>query len=379
LTEFSSNLNSSRIGHVSKDEFVSKYRTAIIGCGPRGGAHAAGFIANSDRFELVACCDRNPDKLSRFATEYAVARTYANAEEMLAREKPEVLCFTTQPHVRLSLVELGVRHGVKVIAFEKPMANELVEARAIFDLCREAGVRIIVSHQQKYGKHWQQTKAIVDAGEIGEIVSIHATSRAWAGHQASHLMDYMLWFNNRTPIDWLVGQTTGTQMLDDDHPSVDFTFGTLQFQNGVRGIIECGAYAPRRIPGNSAIRTMGFWTDSSITIHGTRGYARVITGNGWSAVTKSSEGQVISGPGNYDPAYEQPLYIRDLADWPDGKIAAHPCDSEITYHGFEAVMAISISALERRRVKLPLETIPVGSMLERLKAELPVDLEYEGQ
>lgn len=358
---------------------MSKYTAVIAGCGPRGAFHAEGFAANADRFDLRAVCDLDIERATAMAERFSVGKIYDDADAMLAAEKPDVFCFATLPAVRLPLIELGIKHGVKVIAFEKPVATELPEAQAIREKCKAAGIKLIVSHQQKYGAAWQPVKDIVDSGEIGDVTEIHATARAWLSQLGTHLMDYMLWFNNRSPVSWVVGQAIGTRMLKDSHPSADYVIGSMAFENGVRGIIECGAHAPRFVPGNAPLLDIKFWTDSALTIRGTHGYARVTTGNGWQAFTKSSKGEVLSGEGFFNPSYEQPLYIRDLADWLDGKIDVHPCDGEISFHGFEAVMALYISALEHRKVDLPLETIPDGSLIERLGDVLPQSDEYAGQ
>jgi len=358
---------------------MTTYRTVIAGCGPRGMVHAEGFAANADRFDLTACCDLDAARRAAFAARFRVPRVYDDVDEMLEREKPAVFCFATLPDVRLSLVELGVKHGVKVIAFEKPMATDLSEAHRIVSLCRAAGIKVVVSHQQKYGPHWQTTKEIVESGAIGAVTTIHATARAWLSQLGTHLMDYMLWFNNHSTVRWVIGHAQGTQMLADTHPSADFVVGTLEFANGVRGIIECGAHAPHFIPGDNPLGTLPFWTDSSITVHGTHGYAQVVTGAGWRAVTRTSGGQVLSGTGVFDPSYEQPRYIRELADWLDGTIPTHACNGDISYHGFEAVMALYISSLERRRVDLPLATLPQGSLIARLRSTLPPSQEYAGQ
>lgn len=358
---------------------MSKYKVALVGCGKRGGYHAEGFNANSDRFELAAVCDVDAGKLKDFAAQYNIPKTYGDAEEMLAAERPDVFCFATLPGIRLPLIELGVKYATRAIAYEKPIAQELSEARRIHDLCKASGLKVIVSHQQKYGPHWQKTKEIVDSGDIGEVQRIHATARSWISQLGTHLMDYMLWFNNRSPIEWVVGQNIGTQMLGDSHPSPDFTLGAIQYANGVRGIIECGAHAPRMNPGDNALLSLPFWTDSSVTVYGTHGYTQVVSGNGWRAMTKSSKGELLSGGGHFDPSYEQKPYLKDLADWLDGKIATHPCDGDISYHGFEGAMALFLSSLESRRVTLPLETIPDDSLIQRFRDTLPVSEEYRGQ
>ncbi|MCZ7451281.1 Gfo/Idh/MocA family oxidoreductase [Agrobacterium rhizogenes] len=358
---------------------MSKYSVVLAGCGRRGAFHAEGFTANADRFDLKAICDLDAERANALAERFNVKNIYADVDTMLATEKPDIFCFATLPAIRLSLIELGIKHKVKVIAFEKPVATELPEAKEIFERCRAAGIKLIVSHQQKYGKAWHKVKELVDAGEIGEITKIHATARAWLSQLGTHIMDYMLWFNNRSKVKWVVGQAIGTGKLTDSHPSADYVIGSMEFENGVRGIIECGAHAPHFVPGDNPVGDIKFWTDSAITIHGTQGYARVTTGNGWQAVTKSSQGEVLSGEGFFNPSYEQPLYIRDLADWLDGKLAIHPCDGDISYHGFEAVMALYLSAIGHRRVDLPLKEIPDGSLIERLGQVLPSSDEYIGQ
>src|ERR1051325_4364141 len=123
---------------------MKKYRVAIAGCGPRGRDHALAFLKNSDRFELVAMCDLDEERARALADKCRVQRTYTDVESMLSREKPDVFCFATMPAVRLPLVKLGVKHKVKVIAFEKPMAVSVEEARRIRTLCDSAGIKFIV-------------------------------------------------------------------------------------------------------------------------------------------------------------------------------------------------------------------------------------------
>ena len=353
-----------------------RYSVVIAGCGDRGAWHAHGFKENSDRFDLRAVCDRHVDRAAALASRFDVRSTFSDVEEMLANERPDVFCFCTMPKVRLDLVKLGLKYNVKAIALEKPLAIELPEAREIAALCDAAGVKLVVSHQQKYGKAWRAVKEIVDRGDIGTVTEIHATARAWSGQQGTHLADYMIWFNDRSPVKWVVGQAIGTKMLDDSHPSPDYVVASLEFENGVRGVIECGAHAPHNIPGKAPIGDMDFWTDSSITIRGTHGFATVVTGGGWQAFTKTSNGTLLSGDGYFDPSHEQPLYIRDLADWLDDSTRRHSCDGSISLHGFEVINAAYLSALNRRRIDLPIKEIPFHPVLDQLRTYLPTTDEY---
>ena len=341
----------------------NRHKVAVVGCGPRGRDHAKAFSENADRFDVVAVCDKDAERLQSVSVEVGVSKTYTDADEMLSKERPEVFCFATLPDVRLPLVEPGVKHGVRAIAYEKPMATSLAEAQQIRDLCRQAGVKTVVSHQHKYGDHWRKVKEIIDSGEIGKVHTIHATAKGWLLQYGTHLMDYMMFLNGGHKALWVVGHVQGRDKLSDTHPSPDYSMGQFEFENGVRGIMECGTLAPD-LPGDNS-----FWLNAGATVYGSEGYAQAIVGTGWRAVTKSSTG-MISGEDCFDVAKDQPAYIRDLADWLDDPSKIHPCNGDVTHHGFEAVMGICLSALDRRMVALPIEATGDVSVIERLREEL---------
>lgn len=343
---------------------MHRYTVAILGCGPRGKNHVEAFLKNSDRFNVVAICDKDPERLKNIASQLNITATYTDAEIMLSQKRPDVFCFATPPHIRLELIKTGIKYGVKAIAYEKPMAISLAEAKEIYELCRKAGVKTIISHQHKYGSHWKKVKEIVDSGEIGKVHTIHATAKGWLLQYGTHLLDYMMFLNGKYRGLWVAGHVHGKEKLSDNHPSPDYVMGQIEFENGVRGIIECGTLAPDQ-PGENP-----FWFNAGITVYGSCGYAQAIVGTGWRAVTKSSSG-LAQGAGCFDVEKDQAPYIRDLADWLDDPSKVHPCNGEITYHGFELMMGICLSALDKKKISVPVKTNE--PIIERLKQELPDD------
>ncbi|NQT87385.1 Gfo/Idh/MocA family oxidoreductase [bacterium] len=358
---------------------MKKYRVAQVGCGNRGLVHIDGWLDNPDRFELVALCELDRPRMEKAVTDRGIAPALFNdAETMLAETQPDVFCFSTQPTVRLSMVELAARHGVAGLAFEKPMARSVGEARQIAKLCNAHGIKTIVSHQQKYLTSMQKAKAIADSGEIGDIVEIRGTSTCNLTDLGTHFMDYMLWANDRSRVRWIAGHVHGTRQLDHHHPSPDFFLARMEFENGVRGLMEIGVLAPHHME-NAPV-----WLDSRLTIVGTHGFAWADTDSRWGALTRSSKGELLGGaaPG-YDPANPgagwitqeatmlQPLYLADFADWLDDDAKAHPCNLDITLHGFEALQAGCLSALDHTRKDLPLSDPADGAdVFERMRNEL---------
>src|SRR5437016_5830751 len=125
---------------------MNTYRVLVIGMGKRGLSHAATFKANP-RFQLVGIASRQQAKLDAALAKLGTIPSDTDAAELAAAVKPDVFCFCTPPHVRVPLIELGIRSGARLIAFEKPIATSSAEAMQIRKLLRNSGVKAIVSHQ----------------------------------------------------------------------------------------------------------------------------------------------------------------------------------------------------------------------------------------
>lgn len=333
-----------------------KYTVAVYGTGKRGKVHAETFHKDG-RFEVVAICGRNRERLEAAAQLAGNPKTYTDAALMLREKKPDVFCFCTPPAVRLSMLRLGVEHGAKLIAYEKPMATSFAEATEIMELCRKAGVKSVVSHQIKYGSHFQKVKELIKSGGLGRIHTVYGHTLGWLLQMGTHVVDYCRYFNGEAQAQWVFGQVFGGEKLSDSHPSPDYAWGEIQFANGVRGIVEAGSLAPD-VP-----EVEYFWHKVRVGAQGSEGFAEALIGGGWRAVTRDSGGP-ISGPGCWNAQLDQPPYIRDIATWLDDPARPHPCNGDSAYKGFEIVMAICRSAIERRPMPLPLE--PGEAEMERL-------------
>jgi len=254
---------------------------------------------------------------------------------------------------------VGVESGAKLIAFEKPVAMSSAEAMRIRDLLSGSGVKAVVSHQHRYGEHYRKTADAIASGALGRVHTVYATAGGWMLHMASHLIDYMRWYNGGADAQWVMAQAAGRGKLSDPHSSPDYIAGFIQFANGVRGVLECGAGAPD-VP-----EVDYWWRKCRIGAQGTDGFAEVLTGGGWRSVTKTGS-SLGSGSMSYDQ--DMPPYIQDMADWLDGK-KMHPCNFESAYKGHEILMALVRSVLQGGQVPLPLSS--GMDELALLKEKLP--------
>ncbi|HOF86896.1 MAG TPA: Gfo/Idh/MocA family oxidoreductase [Armatimonadota bacterium] len=320
------------------------YTVVVVGMGKRGKHHAAAFHANP-RFKVAGICDIDAARLEAAAADLGNPKIGTDAAALAAELRPDVFCFATMPNLRYEMMQIGVENGAKLIAFEKPIALTTTEARRIMALARGAGVKAVVSHQHRYGEHYQQVKQIIASGAIGRVQTVYGHATGWMMHMMTHMLDYMSWFNGSYEAEWVMGQASGTGKFSDIHASPDYLAGVIQYRNGVRGYVETGAGAPD-VP-----EVEYWWRKCRIGAQGTEGFAETLTGGGWRAVTKDG---VFSGPGcmNYD--LDMPPYIADMAAWLDDDGAVHPCNIEAAYRGFEMMMGLCRSVVSRGQVALPL-------------------------
>ena len=324
---------------------MSIYRVVIVGMGKRGAHHGTAFHANP-KFKVVGICDIDKARLEAAAAKLGNPEISTDAAGLSKKLKPDLFCFCTLPNLRLDFIKMGVDSGAKLIAFEKPVAMSSAEGMKIKETLDRGGVKAVVSHQHRYGEHYKKVKDVIASGALGRVHTVYGTATGWAAHMLSHLIDYTCWFNDYADPEWAMAQAAGRGKLADLHTSPDYIAGAVHFKNGVRGVYDCGAGAPD-VP-----EVPYWWRKCRIGAQGSEGFAEVMTGGGWRAVTKANGYQSGEGGMNYD--YDMPPYIQQMADWLDDDKKIHPCCFANAYKGFEIMSAMYRSAAEGGQVALPL-------------------------
>jgi predicted dehydrogenase len=335
-----------------------KYRVVVVGMGKRGMHHALTFQANG-RFEVAGICDIDPIRLQAATARLPACVKGTDAFRVASAVKPDVFCFCTLPNLRSEMISVGVESGARLIAFEKPLALNSHEGMKIRSMLAASGVKAVVSHQHRYGEHYRKVKEIIESGALGRVHTVYGTATGWMMHMLTHLIDYMRWYNGNAEASWVMGQAAGGGKLSDLHPSPDYIAGFIQFANGVRGVVECGAGAPD-VP-----EVDYWWRKCRMGAQGTEGFAEVLTGGGWRAVTNKG---ATSGGGSMNYDLDMPPYVQEIADWLDDDGKVHPCNFESAYAGFEIMMALCRSAVDGGQMALPLTD--AADEIELLRAYL---------
>ncbi|MFC7007286.1 Gfo/Idh/MocA family protein [Halalkalicoccus salilacus] len=139
--------------------------------------HTSGFASRLESMadvEFVGVTDddveRGREAASRFET------SFLDPDGLLSSVDAAVVSSTNTTHRRW--VEQAAAAGVDVLC-EKPLATTLEDAKAIVDVCSDAGVRLGVCMPLPFSVPAKRAKAAYEAGEIGDLRVAVGTNRAW--------------------------------------------------------------------------------------------------------------------------------------------------------------------------------------------------------
>lgn len=182
----------------------SKFKAAIVGCGriaslfaqdKRRGevlTHAQAYLAHPET-ELVAACDICEDRLRDFGRRWKIKQLYTDLGRMLENEAIDILSIATPPETHLSLAMTAVDKGIKVIFCEKPMVQNLKEAKRLESKLSRAKVVFVVNHSRRWDPMMQKIAAYIRGGKLGRILCVDAYYTRGVVNTGPHLFDLLEW------------------------------------------------------------------------------------------------------------------------------------------------------------------------------------------
>ena len=164
-----------------------KVTVAIAGLGGRGkDTYAKCAKLFPEKMEIVAIADPIQEKREEVAKEYQIPRErcYTSVEDMLKEERlADVLFLCTQDKQHVPQAIPALRKGYHLL-LEKPISPNLDECREILKVAGECKRQVVVCHVLRYTPFYGKLKELIDAGTIGDIVSVQAIENVGYYHQA---------------------------------------------------------------------------------------------------------------------------------------------------------------------------------------------------
>jgi len=266
---------------------------AVLGCGFMGKTHLAVWKM-MDECRVVGIWSRNRKTLMETAAHYGV-EPFTEFDNILKDDRIDVvdICTPTFTHAEFAVRALEAGKHVLV---EKPIALNISDADKMINAANKNSRLLMVAHVLRFFSDYMKMKELVDAGALGEIVSL----RAWRGGPAPdwspwfmnleesggvavdlaiHDVDYAIWVNESTPIR--VYAKVGN-LKHKKYNIHDFALINLRFPSGSIAVIEANWALPKNYPFTMRLEIVGtrgvatldnqssiplkLWTDNNIEI-----------------------------------------------------------------------------------------------------------------
>ena len=156
---------------------MSRVRIGVVGAGLIGRKHIEVLSSGSPDYVLAGIAD--PSDEARDLAQQLGAPCFASTEELLEKATPDgvVIAVPNQLHVATGLTCIERRVPVLI---EKPVADSVADAMRLVETAESAGVPTLTGHHRRHNPIMQRAQAIIDEGELGQIVT--ATS-LWLLHK----------------------------------------------------------------------------------------------------------------------------------------------------------------------------------------------------
>jgi predicted dehydrogenase len=158
-------------------------RVAIVGCGRISDLHQLGYRGRDDA-KIVAVCDTNERRARQKAKEWGVHKVYSDYARLLEDKDIDLVELLTPHHLHCPMTVQAAQAG-KHISVQKPMALSAHEAGEMIAAAVSHGVMLRVYETFVYYAPAVRARAMIDAGEIGEVravrmhVSTGTSDSAW--------------------------------------------------------------------------------------------------------------------------------------------------------------------------------------------------------
>lgn len=192
---------------------MNQIDVAVLGLGSMGGHHVE-VAKTSPYIRKVYGYEPNAELRNARSSELGIVP--ASLEAILVDPAIRLLYIASPNETHVSLAIAGLRAG-KAVLCEKPMGTNLAEVSELVRVLRETNGFLQIGFELRYSMLYQQAKAWIDEGLIGDVVNIQCRyyccefhgKESWRsqsagsfliGEKLSHYLDLERWWLESSPV-----------------------------------------------------------------------------------------------------------------------------------------------------------------------------------
>ncbi|MGO9957202.1 MAG: Gfo/Idh/MocA family protein [Solirubrobacteraceae bacterium] len=222
---------------------------AVVGLGYWGPNLLRVLVERTDA-DVRWVCDLDPERLEGACRRYPSVQPTPDIDVVLEDPDVDGVVLATPVNTHYELAKRCLEAG-KHALIEKPLAGSSEEARELIDQATDRGLVMMCGHTFLYSPPVRAVKALIDAGELGELYFVSSSRVNLGLHQRDvgvvwdlgpHDFSILLYWFGGPPVAL---RATGRDSIVPG--IVDVAFVTLEFASGVIANVELSWLAPSKL------------------------------------------------------------------------------------------------------------------------------------
>lgn len=161
----------SGVAHRAATSALERPRVGLIGCGDvLFRSYLPGLQTVAERLEVVACCDRDPQRARRAQAAcrplWSSVEPYDDVGRLLSHDGLEAIIDLTPAPQHFAVNHAAIEAGLHVYS-EKPLAGSHQKATTLIAMARDAGVLLLAAPAVMATPRFRWIKELIAAGRIG--------------------------------------------------------------------------------------------------------------------------------------------------------------------------------------------------------------------
>lgn len=241
---------------------TDKVRIGVIGLGIMGEQYVRIYNAHP-LAEVVAICNRSPERLNAIGDKYGIAARYGEPAELLSDGRVDAVCVATPDFAHFDPVKRALEAGKHVLC-EKPFTTDLAEADTLLRISRRrSSQKLQVAFNHRWLSSYYHGFASIRRGDIGRPVAGYARKNdtIWVATEminwtanttpihflGAHDIDLMRWFFASEPVEVRAYGAKGV-LEEKGIDTYDLVQAQVMFESGAFATIESSWIYPNVFP-----------------------------------------------------------------------------------------------------------------------------------